>query len=120
MDIGIGDEGRDLHRILSGDRVLMAFEVLNLSLVFLGSFPRSKRPEILTLVCLRIYFAGVESMFAGFQFSDHIEVLLLDSRRKRMWIRIDNVWTRIFRFSPRHRCGAWLVRVRIGWWKLRI
>lgn len=52
---------------------LMAFEVLNLSLVPFRSLPSSKCPEILALVCLGIYFMGVESIFTGSQFSNHID-----------------------------------------------
>lgn len=49
----------------------MTLEVLDLSLVLLGGFAGIEGAEVAAFVGLRVDLAGIDSIFAGFQFSDH-------------------------------------------------
>ena len=48
-----------------------AFEILHLALVFFCRFQRIKSTEVPALFSLGIYFHGIETVFPGYQFSDH-------------------------------------------------
>jgi len=54
-----------------GCSLLVAFEVLNRTLVRLRGFLCSKRAEIASASGFGILLAGIEAVLAGFQFSNH-------------------------------------------------
>src|SRR5437588_719712 len=56
------------------------FEKLHRTFVFLRRLARLERAEVAALAGLRIGLAGVEAVFAGFEFADHMQ---LGSRRRR-------------------------------------
>jgi hypothetical protein len=49
----------------------MPFEILHGALVLFRRLPRFEGAEIAALAGLRIYFPGIEPVFAGLQFADH-------------------------------------------------
>jgi hypothetical protein len=50
---------------------LVPLEILHVALVLFRSLPRSEGAEVAALAGLRIYFSGIEPVFAGLQFADH-------------------------------------------------
>jgi hypothetical protein len=54
----------------------MTFEELHFAFVLFGLLARFKCAEVAALTGPRILFSGVESVFAGFQFSNHARVPL--------------------------------------------
>jgi len=51
------------------------FEILNLSFMLLGLFPRLERSKISPLAGLRIFLSGIEAVFSCLQSADHGEFL---------------------------------------------
>jgi hypothetical protein len=63
---------------LSGNRfALLMLEILHRSFVGFCCAPRGKRSEIPPFPRLGIFLAGVQAVFAGFQFSNHREILVV-------------------------------------------
>ena len=56
-----------------------ALEELDRALVLFGGGPGLERPEVAALAGLRVFLAGVEAVFAGLEFADHMQ---LGSRRR--------------------------------------
>ena len=57
-------------RVLTRDRS-MSLEVLDCPLMFLGSGPGVEGAQVAPFARLRILFPRIQTVFAGFQFSDH-------------------------------------------------
>ena len=53
---------------------LMSFEILYLALVLLRCGSRIKGPKVLALASLGVLLARVESVFPGFELSNHLNV----------------------------------------------
>lgn len=50
---------------------LFLFEKLDCALMFAGGGQRGKGAQVSTVARLRVFFSGVQAVFARFQFADH-------------------------------------------------
>jgi hypothetical protein len=72
------------------------FEVLYRAFVLFRRFPRVEGAEVFPLAGLRIYFARIEPVFTGLQFSNHCDLpprnadLEGKHRVERAWLKISD------------------------------
>src|SRR5262245_41414170 len=52
------------------------FEILHRVLMLLGGFSRAEGAQVSALPRLRIHFPRIEAVLSGFQFADHVRLLL--------------------------------------------
>ena len=51
-----------------------AFEELNCAFMFFGGRARVECSQVAAFPCLRIFLSRIKTIFAGFEFSDHLDV----------------------------------------------